>query len=1121
MRCSKCGAESLSGKRFCAECGSPLSIRCPQCGAETSANAKFCADCGTALAAIVRPGSNSSAITSSTPKEIRITPEHADALPTIDGERKTVTALFADIKGSTDLMRELDPEEARAVIDPVLQLMMDAVHRYDGYVVQSTGDGIFALFGAPVAHEDHPQRAVHAAIMMRDALRRRPGQSGVEVRIGINTGEVVLRLVHTGGHTEYTPVGHAANLAARMQSAAPAGGIVISEDTRHLVEGYFELRESGPTEVKGVAEPINVYEVIGAGPLHGHFDLAMRRGLTKFVGRDREIAEMGRALELARNGHGQIVAVVAEAGTGKSRLFYEFKASVPADCRVLEAYSVSHGKASAWLPVLVSLHHYFGIEGADDSAVRRDKVRTTLATLEPTLSDTQSYLFALLGIPEHPDPLAQMDAQIKRRRTLEALKRITLRESVKQPIVIIFEDLHWIDGETQAWLDLLADGIANARILLLVNYRPEYRHEWSNKSYYSQLRLDPLGRESAAEMLSTLLDDGVELNPLKRLITERTEGNPFFIEEMVQALFDQGALVRNGRVKVARSLSQVRLPPTVQGLLASRIDRLSPAHKELVQTLAVMGRESPLALIRQVATPPAGELEPMLAALQAGEFIYEAPAAAGIEYTFKHALTQEVAYNSLLLERRKLLHERAGAALESLYAIQLDDHLSELAHHYERSDNTQKAIEYLQRAGEQAMRRSAHGEAISSLMAATNLVQKLPDSPDRIRRELHLQLAIGPALMVVKGFGSPEMAQAFTRAHELCERLGETPEFFPTLWGLWLMHWARAELSTAVELATQLMRRAQKEEDRTHLLLAHLAQAENFFWMGEILSAHEQLEMALSFYDRERQQQLISLYYGLDAGVRTLAYAGWVLGTLGYPEQAFNKYEQALALAGELHHPHSYAVAQLWLIAHYIALRQLPEVKATAEALIALSEEQGWGGDYSGVPTVHRGWAMASMGNHEEGIAVMRQGLAVYRPTGVEIGLPALMCLLAEACIEAGRLDEGLAALTEASMAVERNGNHNYEPEMHRLRGDLALKRHEANVEEAEACFRRAIEVARQQHARVLELRAAKSLARLLASQGKRDEAHSVLAEIYNWFTEGFDTPDLKDAKALLEELAT
>jgi predicted ATPase len=386
-----------------------------------------------------------------------------------------------------------------------------------------------------------------------------------------------------------------------MQSAAPAGGIVISENTRHLVEGYFELRELGPTEVKGIEEPINVYEVIGAGALRGHFELAARRGLTKFVGREREVAELKRALELARGGHGQIVAAVAEAGTGKSRLVYEFKALLPGDCKLLEAYSVSHGKASAYLPVLELLYRYFGIKETDDKAARRDKIEKRLSALDPALSDTRPLLYTLMGLHEGPDPLAQMDPQIKRRRILDAIKRIILRESLNQPLVVIFEDLHWIDSETQALLDLLADGIANARVLLLVNYRAEYRHEWSNKSYYAQLRLDALGRESAGAMLATLLGDSGELNPLKRMVVERTEGNPFFIEEMVQGLFDDGALIRNGEVKIVRPLAQLRLPPTVQGILASRIDRLSAEQKDLLQTLAVIGRESLLGLLGKVS----------------------------------------------------------------------------------------------------------------------------------------------------------------------------------------------------------------------------------------------------------------------------------------------------------------------------------------------------------------------------------------------------------------------------------------------------------------------------------------------------------------------------------------
>ncbi len=565
MRCSKCGTESTTSRKFCAACGSPLSRSCPKCGAENAPSSAFCEDCGTALSGNAASAAIGSPAPSMAPV-ISVTPEQ-DASTTIEGERKTVTALFADIKGSTELMRDLDPEEARAIIDPALKLMIDAVHRYDGYVVQSTGDGIFALFGAPAAHEDHPQRALHAALATRDELRRRGedlrmrDRPGVEVRIGINTGEVVMRTVQTGGHTEYSPVGHVINLASRMQSAAPPKGVVVSEETRRLVEGYFELRGLGPTEVKGVGEPINVYEVVGIGALRGHFDLATRRGLTKFVGRERELKQMQRALELTMGGDGQIVAVMAEAGTGKSRLFYEFKAMLPAESKLLEAYSVSHGKASAWLPVLALLRDYFGIQDVDEPVTRREKVRAVLNELDSALQDALPYLFGLLGLVEGPDPLAQMDPQIKRRRTLDAIKRVILRESLKQPLVVIFEDLHWIDEQTQALLDLLADSISNARVLLLVNYRPEYRHQWGNKSHYVQLGLNPLGRESAEELLTALLEDAAELRPLKRLIIERTGGNPFFIEEMVQALFDERIVVRNGIVKVTRSLSQIRIPP--------------------------------------------------------------------------------------------------------------------------------------------------------------------------------------------------------------------------------------------------------------------------------------------------------------------------------------------------------------------------------------------------------------------------------------------------------------------------------------------------------------------------------------------------------------------------------
>ncbi|HKM99403.1 MAG TPA: adenylate/guanylate cyclase domain-containing protein, partial [Candidatus Binataceae bacterium] len=652
MRCSNCKTENPAGKKFCGDCGAALANLCPKCGADNPAGKRFCGECGTALGEAAAPA----LAEKSNESPIRVA--ESPAPENLEGERKTVTALFADIKGSTELEQDLDPEEARAIIDPALKLMIDAVRRYDGYVVQSTGDGIFAIFGAPVAHEDHPQRALYAALRMQEEIRRyaeklrADGRAPIQIRVGVNTGEVVVRSIATGGgNVEYTPIGHTTNLASRMQTLADPGATVIAESTRKLVEGYFALKPLGASRVKGIAEPVNVYEVTGLGPLRTRLQRSAGRGYTKFVGRHREMDAMKAAAEQAKAGRGQIVAAMAEPGVGKSRLLFEFKATSAAGWMVLETFSVSHGKASAYLPVIDLLHSYFDIKAEDDPRKRRERVIGKLLALDPSLEDALAYVFGLLGIVEGADRLAGMDAEIRKRRTLDAIKRIILRESLNQPLMVIFEDLHWIDGGTQALLNLLADSIGTAKVLLLVNYRPEYSHQWGSKTYYTQLRLDPLGRESADEMLSAMLGEGKDLVALKRLIIEKTEGNPFFMEEIVQVLLDEGALVRNGAVKLTKSLNELKIPPTVQAILAARVDRLPTDEKELLQTLAVTGKEFSLSLVRAVFKKPHDEISRMLNDLQLAEFIYEQPAVGDIDYTFKHALTQEVAYNSVLIER--------------------------------------------------------------------------------------------------------------------------------------------------------------------------------------------------------------------------------------------------------------------------------------------------------------------------------------------------------------------------------------------------------------------------------------------------------------------------------------
>jgi predicted ATPase len=600
------------------------------------------------------------------------------------------------------------------------------------------------------------------------------------------------------------------------------------------------------------------------------------------------------------SGRGQVTAIVAEAGTGKSRLVYEFMAMLPAECKVLEAYSVSHGKGAAWLPVLELLHTYFGIAAVDEPSTRRGKVSSKLAALDPALSDTLPYLFALLGSQEDPDPFTQMDAQVRKRRTLDALKRILLRESVSQPLVLIFEDLHWIDSESQALLDLLAESIGSARVLLLVSYRPEYRHEWSGRSHYLQFRLDQLGDESAAAMLAALLGEAAELSAIRRLIALRSGGNPFFIEEIAQALFEQGILTRNGTVKLVRPLSQAHLPVTVQGLLASRIDRLPASEKELLQTLAVMGPEFPLGLVRRKLQKSDDELKRSLSHLQIGEFIYEQPTSGDIEYTFKHALTQEVAYQSILAERRKKIHERVGRAIEELYQGQLEEHLTELAHHYRRSSDAEKAVVYMKRAADQAAQRSSAAEAEAQYRDALSILKELPPTPERGSLELGIQLGLC-AVLIGKGWGASAREEPLVIATELCDRVGDERELLGLLFQRGQFYLERLRLNEARELAERAIALAQSARNQIQEGGAWYNLAESLFWSGDLLAARARSEKASEILGGAPPELLVSLF-GSDLWMLSSFILGAAESLLGRPDRSLDWEHRLLARAGSSSH---------------------------------------------------------------------------------------------------------------------------------------------------------------------------------------------------------------------------
>src|SRR3984893_12359903 len=1121
MRCSKCGTENREGRKFCARCGSPLARRCPQCSASNEPGEDFCGECGGALPGNAQAVSDKAPPVRAAAPEIRVTAEQPDTSMATDGERKTVTALFADIKGSMELIEDLDPEEARRLVDPALKLMMDAVHRYEGYVAQSTGDGIFALFGAPVAHEDHTQRALLASLEMQEDIKRyasklrEEGRTPIEIRVGLNTGEMVVRSIQTGEHrAEYTPIGHSTSLAARMQALAPTGSIAVSEYTQKLVEGYFAFKALGPTRVNGVSEPVNVYELTGLGPLRTRLQMSTRRGLSRFVGRDREIEEMKRALERAKGARGQVVAAMGEAGLGKSRLIYEFKVIAGGGCLALEAFSVSHAKASAYLPLIDLLKNYFEITVEDDERKRREKITGKVLALDRTLEDTLIYLFSLLGVSDANDPLAQMDPQIRQRRTLEAVKRLLLRERFNQPLIVIFEDLHWIAAGTQALLNLLVDVLATARILLLVNYRPEYRHEWGYKTYYTQLRLDPLGKESGGELLTALLGDGVELGPLKRMIIEKTEGNPFFMEETVQVLLDEGALVRNGTVKLTKALGDLKIPPTVQGILAARIDRLPAVEKDLLQALAIMGKEFRLGLVKRVVGKPDAELQRMLSDLQLGEFIYEQPAFPDVEYTFKHALTQEVAYNSVLVERRKLLHERAGQALEAMFAEQLDDHLSELASHYRRSDNVAKAVEYLRLAAEQAVERSAYAEAAADLKAAITLVGALPEGPDRLRVELALHITEGSVATVLHGIGSPERERAFERVCEISERLRDTTSLLRGSILLSFIYTARGEPLRAREICSRHLELAEQSGAVEILAPAHWLIEISTLFSGDLKGA-----LRLSREWMERFEAAPEGAFPINMSVTVSQHCSLAVHLQGGILEALKLGQESLGRARALNHQFTLGMVLIHIAWLYQVRREPETVREIAEAAMALGEEHGFPEWLEWGRWLH-GWALAELGDTERGVAEMEAGIARFVSVG---GVPRqtfTSAMLAKGYGKLGRIDQAIAMLDDQRARIQRSGERLEEAELYRVKGELLYARDGASSSESESCLRKAIEVARRQESRWWELRATTSLARLLRDSGRRDEARAMLADIYGWFTEGFDTSDLKDAKALLEELS-
>ncbi len=704
MQCPRCQVEAPSDAEFCPECGAKLAATCVQCGTENAPTHKFCKKCGQSLAQA--DGADSAAASKFASPE-SYTPKYlAERILTskaaLEGERKQVTVLFADLKGSMELLADRDPEDARALLDAVLTRMMEAVHRYEGTVNQVMGDGIMALFGAPLALEDHALRACYAALAIQNSIKsfaeeaRREHGVEVHIRVGLNSGEVVVQAIGSDLRMDYTAVGQTVNLASRMEQLAQPGSIRLTADTLRFAEGFIQAEPLGPVPIKGMSEAVEVFELTGATSGRTRFQATAAGGLTKFVGRRNELEDLQGALNKAEEGHGQIFATVAEAGVGKSRLYWEFTRSHRTkDWMVIESGSVSYGKATAYKPVIDLLKAYFSVEDSDDHRRIREKVTGKVLTLDESLTPAIPPVLSLLEVPIEDEGWTNLDPPQRRQRTLDGVKGLLLREAKVQPLCLVFEDLHWIDTETQALLDSLIESLPGARALLLVNYRPEYEHGWANMSFYTRLRLDPLSSEGAEELLAAILGGDPALDPLKKLLIERTEGNPFYLEESVQTLIESEALVgAPGAYLLTEEVSKIQVPSTVQAILAARMDRLPPEEKRLLQTASVIGTHMSCPLLAAIAEMSEEELNRGLSALQASEFLYETNLFPEREFTFKHALIHEVTYGSLVQETKRALHALVIEAYERVYPDRLSEHLDTLAHHLVRGEVWSKASKY-------------------------------------------------------------------------------------------------------------------------------------------------------------------------------------------------------------------------------------------------------------------------------------------------------------------------------------------------------------------------------------------------------------------------------------------
>jgi class 3 adenylate cyclase/DNA-binding winged helix-turn-helix (wHTH) protein/predicted ATPase len=1120
VRCLQCQTPTPATRLFCTVCGQTLARVCPQCGARNDPTARFCGGCGHAVTAPTVPDPAPGPA---------VPPLPAASVPSLaEAERRQLTVLFCDLVDFIRLARQLDPEDWRDVVRAYQQTCAAVIQRFDGYIAQYLGDGLLVYFGYPQAHEDDAQRAVRTGLGMVEAMGIlnttlvRDHGVRLAVRVGIHTGLVVVGAMGGGDRQEHLALGAPPNLAARLQGQAAPDTVVISAATHQLVQGLCTCQTLETPTLKGLDEPLTLYRVLAVSPALSPFAAASITRLTPLVGREEELGLLRRRWVQVQEGYGQVVLLGGEAGIGKSRLVRElYEAVGPDQATRIVFRCASSSQQSALYPMIEHLQQLVRESGEETPEAQCARLAQALRRVGVPVSEVLSLLAALLLLP-HPAgyPPVQLSPERQKQKTQEALIAWLVAEAAQQPVLMVWEDLHWADPSTLELLGLFLEQAPTVRLLTVLTCRPTFVPPWASRATLTQLTLTRLTRPQVEAMVQRVAGGKALPATVLRQMVARTDGVPLFVEELTKTVLEAGGLQEEAEhYDLIGSLPALTIPTTLQDALRARLDRLSEG-KVVAQLGAVLGRTFAYELLQAVAPLDELELWRGLVQLVQAEMLYQRGALPQATYLFKHALIQEAAYQSLLKSTRQQYHRRVAEVLAAQFPETTATQPELLARHYTEAGLQAQALPYWHQAGQRAIACSAYAEARQHFTTGLEVLATVPETPARHQHELDLLIALTPVLQVTESHAAPELEPVLTRAEVLAQQVGEPSQHVAVLHALWLFRNARAECQEAYALAEQLLDLAQRQHDPILLLRAHHALGVTLGNIGTFALARTHLEQGIAL-DNPLEQAAPYTIPGerRNPGVGCRFWVARVLWELGYPDQAVQRSQEALTMAHGRADP-SLLVETLHHSAHlYVRRREWQTVQAHAEAMLALATEHGFA-RHAANGALFRGMALTMQGQGAEGLIQMRQGLAALRATGMAVGMTANLVWLAEVYGHVGQVDEGVHLLAEALAVVDTTENSDGEAELHRLHGVLLLRQAVPDALQAEDCFQQALDVARRQQAKSRELRAATSLVRLWQRQGKRDDAYALLAPIYGWFTEGFDTADLQEARALLAELA-